>query len=431
MSKPDIIHFAGDINVEKINILSYGNVTYSVLNQLISIQIFEDLFSPFITGVLTFKDSLDFMNGLPMLGQELLDLSIYTPTLKDKGGHIKGQFYINEIKNREFAGDRNVIYELSFISKEALVDANVKLSRGYSGKVSELVNNVLTDQAVKFDTVKKINIEPTKNDVTYVSNFWSPTRNMDYLCENALNQNGHPSYVFFENRDGFNFGSLQTLSVSPTITQEFKYDSSTQRIDKTGSSSRDVNLDYGRITLFSLKQGFNALRRLSSGMLASVAISADITSKQYRVKTFDYFKDFDGKVKLNAFPILKNENVHPISYTAKMFTQRPKQYGNFTDKGDVSNYEFLQKRVSEIMQGDDYKLEINVPGRTDYTVGQVVRITTFQIEPLTRSESNRAQLDMIFSGRYLISSINHFITRESHQCSLELIKDSYISSFSK
>jgi hypothetical protein len=427
----EIISFAGDITVEKINIQSQDGTTYSITNQLVSIQIFEDLFSSFISGILTIKDSLDFINGLPMIGQELLDISIYTPTLKDKGGHIKGQFYITVLNNREYLAERNVLYELSFISKEAIVDANIKLSKSYIGTASDIAKNVLTDKLVKFDVVKKLNIEPSKNNLSYISNYWSPTRNMQYLCEHAINKEGSPSYVFFENRDGFNFGSLETLSTSPTITQEFKYDNSTQVVTASGTSVRDIQEDYRRVTFFALKKGFNLYQRISSGMFASVVFSADITTKRYNAKIFDYPESFDGTKRLNSYPLFKREDKEfPLYYTAKVINE-PRQFDNFTNQGDPSAFQFVQRRISEVLQIDDIAIEINVPGRTDYTVGQVVRITSFQIEPITKSESNRSQLDMIFSGKYVITSINHFITRESHQCSLELIKDSYISSFTK
>lgn len=424
----EIIRFAGDINVEKINLLSYDLTTYSIKNQLISIQIFEDLFSPFISGVLTFKDSLDFMNALPVIGQEVLDLDIYTPTLKNNLGRIKGQFYISELKNREYVGDRSIVYELSFISKEAIVDLNIKLSKSYQGKVSDIAKQVLSDNLVKFDKVKKLNIEPTKNSVKYVSNYWSPIRNINYLCDYALNQNNSPSYIFFENRDGFNFGSLETLSASTTISQEFKYDSSTQEVLKTGGSSRDINRDYQRITQFSLKNGFNLIKRLNSGMVSSAAFGFDITTKRFQIKPFEYFSTFKDRKHLNDHPIINNKI--PQYYTAKLL-YAPNPYENFTDYGSNTNFSFIQKRISEIQQGSDFRIEINVPGRLDYTVGQVVRITSFQVEPIVKSESNKSQLDMIFSGRYLISAINHYITREQHQCSIELVKDSYISSFTK
>lgn len=428
MADTNKVHFAGDINVEKINIISSDGTTYSVKNQLISIQLFEDLFTPFMTGVLTFKDSLDFMNALPMIGQEVLDVCIYTPTLKERGGYINMQFYITELKNREFVAERSVVYEVMFVSKEAITDCNIKLSKSYSGLASDVAKEVMTDKLVQFDSVKKLNIEKTKNTVRYVSNFWSPVKNINYIAEHAINQNGSPTYLFFENRDGFNFGSLETLASSPTITQEFNYNSTSQFVSSNGSSQRDVNMDYQRITLFSLTEGFNLLNRLRSGMVTSLMYSPDITTKRLNVKTFDIFKDFNEVKHLNQFPLINNKI--PSYYTSKLLVE-PRAYDNFTNVPDATNAAFIQKRIGEILQGSDFKININVPGRTDYTVGQVVRITTFQIEPINKKESNKDQLDMIFSGKYLVSAINHFITRKTHECSMELIKDSYISSFTK
>lgn len=422
------ISFAGDISIDKINLMSYDHTTYSIKNQLISIQIFEDVFSPFISGVLTFRDSLDFMNALPVIGQEILDLDIYTPTLKNKGGRILGQFYVNELKNREYLGDRSVVYEISFISKEAIIDLNIKLSKPYEGKISDIAKTILTDKLVSFDKTKKLNIEPTKNGIKFVSNYWSPIRNMNYLSDYALNENGSPSYIFFENRDGFNFGSLETLASSPIITQEFRYDSSTQEISKIGGSSRDIERDYRRITQFSLKNGFNLVKRLNSGMMASAAFGYDITTKRFQIKPFDYFTSFKDRKHLNEHELVNNKL--PMYYTAKLLFA-PNPYENFSNYGSNTNFSFIQKRISEIQQGSDFRIEINVPGRFDYTVGQVIRITSFQVEPITKSESNKSQLDMIFSGKYMVSAINHYITRESHQCSIELVKDSYISSFTK
>lgn len=422
------IGFAGDIRIDKLNIMTYDLTTYSVKNQLISIQIFEDIFNPFITGILTFKDSLDFMNGLPVIGQETLDIDIWTPTLKNETGRISGQFYISELKNREYVGDRSIVYELSFISKEAIIDLNVKLSKSYSGLISDVATTVLQHEYVKFDKVKKLNIEPTKNSVKYVSNYWSPVRNMNFLADYAINANGSPSYVFFENRDGFNFGSLETLAASPQITQEFRYDSSTQDVLATGGSVRDISRDFQRITQFSLKNGFNLIRRLHSGMVASVGFGYDLTTKRFQIKPFDYFGAFPERKHLNNYPLINNKI--PMFYTAKMLIA-PNPFENFTGGGNNTNFAFIQKRISEIEQGGDFRIEINVPGRFDYTVGQVVRITSFQVAPLKSTESNKSQLDVIFSGKYMVSAINHFITRDSHQCAIELAKDSYISSFTK
>ena len=56
------IRFAGDVSVNSIKIVTRSGNSQNITAQVINIQIFEDLFSPFITGSLVLKESLDYVN---------------------------------------------------------------------------------------------------------------------------------------------------------------------------------------------------------------------------------------------------------------------------------------------------------------------------------------------------------------------------------
>ena len=75
------------------------------------------------------------------------------------------------------------------------------------------------------------------------------------------------------------------------------------------------------------------------------------------------------------------------------------------------------------------KLQIIVPGRLDYTVGLRISITMYKSEPTT--DKDTSVIDEIFSGSYIISAINHFISRSSHECSMEIVKESLIRELDK
>jgi hypothetical protein len=70
------------------------------------------------------------------------------------------------------------------------------------------------------------------------------------------------------------------------------------------------------------------------------------------------------------------------------------------------------------------KIEITVPGRSDYTAGQKVSVTLNKIEPVNKEDDDQDLVDKMFSGFYIISAINHYVTRDRHECHMELIKDS-------
>ena len=419
MATAKILRFAGDVELEKAKVISSSGFFQDITNQIIGIQIFEDLLSPFITGTLVIKDSFDLINLFPFVGEEYIELKISTPTLKK--GNLDAKFYIYKMTDRNMVGDRSVIYQLHFISQDALLDFNKSISKTFSGKVSDIAKTLFEDKTVGLQiSSNKYKIEETTSSIKYTSNFWSPVKNILYLAESANNVDKSPSYVFFENRDGFNFVSLSYLYKQPVI-QEFVYDNYSRDDRALGGSIKNLQEDYKRITNIKIPTGIDYMERITSGIYGSRMYTHDILSKKITSKNFDMLDSFKQKPHLNEFPTASKKAIY--RYGAKtMFS--PKYYNNFSNFGDVTNTSFIQERISLLKQAESTKVEITVPGRWDYTVGRKIDLKLNKVEPI--SKNDKKTLDNMFSGNYLISAINHFITREKHECTLELIKDSLL-----
>lgn len=416
-------NFAGEVDFNYAQIISTDNKMFDILGQVISIQFFEEIHTPFIHGSIILKDSVDNINLIPMLGQEMLNIKISTPALEDKNGTIETTFYIYRVKNREILGDRSVTYTLDFISKEGITDSNIKLSRGFKGKISDIAKTILTDKTVQFDINKKLNIEETKNDTIYVSNYWSPAKNMTYLSNMAINTNSSPSYTFFENRNGFNFASIESM-LNKTDIQQFRYVQKTKQYINPKQFVNNIEDNYKKIESIRVTNGINTLERMRGGLLSSVAFINDIVSKRFNVNYYDHEVGFNNTKHLNEFPLL-NKNF-PIEPTAKILNLSKSAF-TFDKIYDTTSSNYVQRRIYELYEKSDFVVEIEVLGRFDYTVGEVVYLD------LTKycTSSNPDMTDYIFSGRYLIVAINHFITTTSHKCTIELNKDSYIKNFTK
>jgi len=412
-SKP--IRFAGDVSIDKVRIITSKGVYQDITAQVITIQIYEDLFSPFITGSLIIKDSLDLVNIFPFAGEEQVELEISTPSLQR--GDIKGKYYIYKLTDRELLGDRSVVYQLHFISTEAIVDLNKKVSKVFSGKISDIVNTFIKDKTYGLESTKDLFVEPTSNNVKYISNYWTPVQNIMHCAEQSANQNKIPNYVFFENRDGFYYISLDSL-YSADVYQSFVYDRYTRDDQKKSGTVRNVEEDYRRITGISIPVGFDYIDRISSGMLSSKIISYDLTKKTYTAKNYNMFQNFDKQKHLNENPISSDSSIFRAN---SLIINTPRNYGNFNGYGDVTNFKTTQQRVSLMKLAEANKLQITVPGRSDYTVGQKVNITLNKIEPITKKEQDIT--DKMFSGNYLISAINHYVDRNKHECHIELVKE--------
>jgi hypothetical protein len=422
MANSEVIRFAGDVSIDKIEIISATGYGMEVSNQVAALEIYEDLFSPFISGVLALKDSLDLANLFPFVGEEYVNIKIHTPSFTGKDKIIDDQFVIYKMSNREMAGDRNLIYELHFMSREALVDLNKKVSICYQGKCSDIAKSIITDKLNGLESNKNAIIEDTPNGVKFIANFWPPIQSLNYTAETATNSTGAASYIFFENRHGLNFVSLDLLYKS-SVTQNFIYDAYMRDFAADGRSFRNVEEEYKRVVEISIPTVYDYIDRARTGMFASKMSNYDLTTKKHVVKNYDMLDDFANNKHLNDYPVSSKKATRRAN--AMTFTY-PKYHGNFNNFGDVTNARTIQKRMSLIAQAEATKVEIVVPGRTDYTVGQKVNLTLNKFNPIEGTDTTKDTTDNMLSGNYLISAINHFIDREKHQCHIELIKDSYI-----
>ena len=424
MATSERLRFAGDVNIEKLELKSVNGFYQDISNQVIGIQIFEDIFAPFITGTLIIKDSLDLLNVFPLTGEEYLSIRISTPTLPR--GAIQGEFYIFKMTNREVLGDRAIVYELHFITQEAVIDMNKRISKKFEGKPSEIAQIILTDKDVGLQLTKQVNIEESSNKIKYISNFWSPVRNMTYLCDHAYNTKESPSYVFFENRAGYNFVTLDSLYDNSDYIEYFTYDKFVRDTTNSGDDARNIAEEYKRISRIAVPTAFDYMERLDGGMIGSKQYSFDLTSKNVDIKEYDMFEDWEKNNHTNLYPLASNKSIY--RYNAKILN-RYRHWGNFDDGNDSSNSNYLQKRMSIMKMIDAAKIEITVPGRTQYTVGQKVLVELDKMEPVQKKDSDT--LDSVLSGAYIIGAINHFIDREKHECVMELFKDSLLKDINK
>lgn len=427
MAAVESIKFAGDVNIEKIEIVSSNGFYQDVTNQVRVIEVYEDLFSPFISGSLTFKDSLDLPNLFPFTGEEYVNLKIRTPSFDKKEMIIDEQFFLYRMSDRDMVADRNLVYQLHFISREGLVDMNKKVSFVFQGKISDIAKLIVKDQVNGLESTKSFNSEETPNTTKFVSNWWSPIKAINYAADNATNNNQAANYIFFENRYGFNFMSMEAL-YSSDVYQQFTYDAFMRDFRPDGTSIRNIEKEYQRIVEISVPVVYDYLDRSQMGMFASKLVAHDITTKKYTVKGFDMLQNFDKEIHLNKYPITSQKNIRKYN---NLVINYPKYHGNFNNYTDATNARTLQQRLSKLKQARANAVEIVVPGRTDYTVGQKVYLKLNKFNPIKTSDSDQDILDQVLSGNYLICAINHFIDREKHQCHMELIKDSFILDLDK
>ena len=80
-------------------------------------------------------------------------------------------------------------------------------------------------------------------------------------------------------------------------------------------------------------------------------------------------------------------------------------------------------RKTNILDLNQMKLEIFVPGRTDIEIGRILDLSYPDISPKGINDKVNENEDVRYSGKYLITAINHKINQQSHMMSMEIVKD--------
>lgn len=420
MSKNAKVSFTrpGEVSIDKINLISSKGKAVNALAQCIGIDLYEDMFSPFISGILYMKDSQDLVNKLPLVGEETLELEFSTPQLGKKVKYA-GKYFISKMEDRTKTTEREVIYALHFVSQEAYTDLNRKVSRAYSGYIHDIIKEIVTGEH-GLESKKNLNYEEAVNRTKFISNFWSPIKNIQYACENATNATNSPSFIFFENKNGFNFVTLDTLYGKEKIDHSFKWDNYTAEVSKTGGSRKSLREDYKRVLDFQSFPGFDYIKRVKSGAYGSEIIYYDLTTGQY-VHNYYLPKWEDGK-HLNKEPLWSSTTATPKSN----LIYGKQAYNNFQDyTAETANTKVEQRRQALLAQAETYKCTITVFGNPDINAGQKVYLEVPVATQITTSDESI--IDKIQSGNYLVGAVCHRITRKEYYCTIELIKESHMA----
>lgn len=407
---------AGDVKIEQVVIITSTGVAQDITLQTIGFDIYEDLFSPFMSGVLYVRDSQKLAEILPLVGEETVYVRISTPEMPS-GTDFNQRFAIYKMEGRVATSEREACYSLRFVSRESLVDLNQQVSRAFSGPVHEIVDGLLKSDYGLL-TTKTCNIEKTQNKTKFVANFWPPIRCLQYAAETAVTETDSPSFIFFENKYGFNFVSLESLYGEEAIF-EFVKDNYTNMVNKSGGSSKNLAEDYRRILELRQPIVFDYMERLKGGLYGSEIIYMDLLTGQYVHKA--YSPEFEGK-HLNEFPLFSKS----VSAHAKGCLIRDSQCYNVFDKyeADTANTKIHQKRLHLLAAAQANKCTIKVFGRTDYAAGQKISLKIPKAAQILKDDPE--WMDKVVSGHYLISSVCHSITKTEYFCTMEIIKDSYM-----
>lgn len=414
MSEPNRIE-PGSVEISHavlFNSIGEGvNVTLSIA----SLTIYENIMAPFITGELVLSDAIDLTGFMPLKGEETLVLSLSTPGFDDEFFKRANTYHVYKLETKVNVAMKQEVLVLKFVSIEAMVDVNTRISKTFKGKVSDTVESLLTGP-LGLNTSKQALVEPTVNQEMHTSNFWTPTQNIYYLASRALNVKNNPSYMFFENKDGFVFSSLDVLNSTDPIMVFIK-----DQYQRDPQKERNFLAEYARVLDMETTEYYDYFERIRNGQYGSATYFFDIETKKLHYIERNAKDNFDSKI-LNQKRPFEDYTDLPAKPIANLRVEA--QHRSIHNGLPLLPIDTGMKRASLLTQEQFFKTNIQVFGRFDYTVGRTVYLQVYKNRQTLTSDTEKDVIDPIMTGKYIITSIAHQITRKKHVCNIELSKDS-------
>ena len=198
----------GDFVIDRLEITSYEGKTVDIGEMTISLDLFEDVFYPFVTAELVLLDSSAFLENLPLVGGEKIRMRFSTGEGYAYYDKLMDVYSVTDVENE----GGNLTYKIYCVSEMSTKIHNTRISMSYDDFNHRIVERVMR-QTLRYDG--RLYLEPTKYQKKLVVPNWNPLKLFNYLSTTSVRETSNDDtdvgYTFFENRDGFNFVTLCLL----------------------------------------------------------------------------------------------------------------------------------------------------------------------------------------------------------------------------
>lgn len=387
-------------------ILEKGGVKLDIFNLVMEINIFEDIFSPFLTGQLVILDSAGVISAAQFDGSETISFYVGNPYHNEE---YPLTFKIFKITDRQSDNFKTNGYVMHLISSEGISDVNKRISKKFKGKPEEIIKRCVQSELGSQKKFKEVST--TNSPIELVSPFWTPMQIISWVTGKAISKNATSSYFFFESTKGFHFKDImEEADKIPTFTYY-------NRIPGVQKSTSESQTEYNLRTIIDLKvkESYDVLTSLSNGMFNSVLYTKDLTQNKYERKDFDYSEYFKSHSHLEkGIPFT---NTYSGQSQVKVGYHHSNMFPTASDSLHIR--EWAQNRMSFNEQLNITNLQITVPGWFAINAGQKV-----VVEIPKPSANLDDQTDKQLSGAYIITALRHISDKNQHHMVLDLMKES-------
>jgi len=397
---------------------------------VISIDYYEDIFSPTITAKILITNTGDSVNGqsiyqgLPLRGGERVSMRIKgnVPTnsgldFSDKDAYL----YVSSISNI-ISNNEKESFVLNLCSREAITNETTRVIKKYptSSPISASAEDIIKSY---LQTSKDVTVDPSSNKYGFIGNMRKPFTVLTWLASKGVPDSkgdATAGYVFYETQNGYNFRALDKLiSADPKATY------TETRVANPDSEKKDFE-----ILSYVTNRNQNMLEKLRLGAFASQRMF-------FNPNTFEFTDPAKGLFKYENYAG-KSKNLGSKITLPKVSEGSDQTLGDIPTRmiTGIIDIGTLEKDVSVDENANPLKyqsqalmrynvlftqsLTMTVPLNTNLTAGDIIKC----LFPKTTTSSKK-EYDQDQSGLYMIKELCHHFDSEGSYTSMKLIRDTF------
>lgn len=383
-----------DVQLVKAEITTSSGTTEDLRGVLTMVDVYEDIYEPTLYCEVILIDSLNLAADLPIIGEETLKLVFVTPGADDSATY---EFFVYGVNSMGY-GDNNkfVTYKLNCVSKEHLTNSLVSVEKSYKSSVSDIVRDILDSQ---LSTSKQIKLGTTKGINEVVIPSLSPFEAIGFLQGRAIDTSGYSPFLFFENKRGFHFYSIEKLfneNKSQSTKNTFTHGTYVTLEDKTNNKA------FRNIFSIEYLKRFDTMEKIALGAFGNEVLAYDTIQK--KTKTVEF------KIDSEASNIFKNATP---SNTSRFMSQNNKlsttyYFADNPTQGKTFLPDLAGKRAAYLVHFNQNIVRVLINGDTGLAAGDVVNLKIPSGAGLTDESKT---FDNKTKGDFMISRLRHMIQK--------------------
>jgi len=421
--------------IERLDIFSNKDQskTVSIVNGTAQLMYYESLLQDSVMATVTFSDSgnsideKSALEGLPIVGTEKVIFKI-----KDNNEEqIEFTFYVNKVTPVADQTTKGMV-NLHLVSKEYILNDEVRINKRFDGKVSETVKEILTNF---LETEKDVTDIEDATELNEIPGQWKPYYTLNWLSKKSAPSAATPGktagFFFYETSKGYHFKSIDTL-----LSQEKKKSIIYNETPDTRGANIPEGYDMKALT-FSKDNRVNVQEKMQAGFQSTRIVLFDPYTCKYEVlnpkATGDDGVEDSLKKGGKELPVLnpefnrqgENKQFSRTTYIVKDTGTLPSGSSQQQiEKSKDQNFKpelITNQAIMRYNQLYASEIEITIPGDFSLHAGDAI----FFDAPSAQKDTKNDDVDRQIGGLYIISALCHLVNAKGTYTKLNLVRDSF------